>query len=86
MNSEINLRMWYSSRLDDNGCSIRVSTDTSTYWHRDAGFGQPSQQHSAQDVQQHFITHGQHRHVSIIAYAVSELIQKPRLYDRSLGI
>ena len=36
LRSETNLRMWYSSRLDDNGYDIRMSADTSTYRHRDA--------------------------------------------------
>ena len=62
--SDMNLRMWYSSRLDDNGCRICVSTDTSTYLHQDAEYGQPSQRHSAQDVQQHFITPRQDRHLN----------------------
>ena len=40
--SETTLRMWYSSRVDDDGCGIRTSTDTSTYRHWDAGYGRPS--------------------------------------------
>ena len=55
--------MWYSSGVDDDGCGILVSTDTSTYWHRNAGYGRPSLRHKGQDVQQHFITPRQHRHL-----------------------
>ena len=64
MNSDINPRMWYASGLDDNRCGIRMSTDTSTYQHRDAGYGRPSWRHSPEEVRQHFITPRQHRHLS----------------------
>ena len=73
--SETNLRMWYSSRLDDNGCGIHMSTDTSTYRHWDARYGRPSRQHRAQDVQQHF---RQHRHVTTnVSVTHQEYIQDP---------
>ena len=39
--SDTTLRMWYFSRVDDNGCGIRPSTETSTYQHRDARYGRP---------------------------------------------
>ena len=45
---------------------VRPSMDTSTYLHRDVGYGQPSQQHRAQDVQKLFITPKHHPHVNVI--------------------
>ena len=60
---DINLRMWYYSRLYNNGYSIRVLTDTSTYRHWDAGYGPPSRKHSAQVVRQNFITPRKHHHL-----------------------
>ena len=57
--SETTLRMGYSSRVNDDGCGVCTSTDTSTYRHRDAGYGQPSRRHHrAPNVQLHFITPG----------------------------
>ena len=66
MTSDKTLGMWYSSRVDVDGGEIHPWMDTSTYQHRDVGYDQPSQHNRAQDMQQRFITPGQHPHVSDI--------------------
>ena len=70
--------MWYSSRDDVNRCwiqpskdmsadrrGIRPSMDTSTYRHRDVGYGHSPKYDNAHRVQHRFITPGQHRHINI---------------------
>ena len=86
--SDNTLGMWLSSKVDVDGLRIQPSRDlssdhhgirppmdTSTYQHRDVGYGHSSQQHNAQGVQHHFITPGQRRHVTpLIFVALSAII------------
>ena len=44
---------------------IRPSMDTSTYRHRDVGYGHSPKYDNAHRVQHRFITPGQHRHINI---------------------
>ena len=73
----ITLEMWYSLRADADCLGIRPlrdtsanrrgiqpSLDTSTYRHRDVGYGHSSQHINAQGVQYRFTTPGQGLHVS----------------------
>ena len=62
----ITLGMWHPSRVETDGCRVRPLTDTSTYLHRDVGYGIPSQTNKAQDMPRTFITPRHHRHVTRI--------------------
>ena len=70
--------MGYSFRADSDGRrirpsrdaltdrrGIRPSMDTSTYRHRDVGYGHSSQQYNAPGVQHHFITPRQRQPINI---------------------
>ena len=46
---------------------IRPSLNTSTYRHRDVGYGHSSNYDNVHGVQHCFITPGQHRHIRIIS-------------------
>ena len=77
--------MWYSSRGETDGGRVQPSMNTSTYLHRDVGYGIPSQTNRAQDVQRTFITPGHHRHVNLMVTAFFEICKlNGKLKNRNL--
>ena len=69
-------RRTYSSRVVTDGPRVWPATDTSTYLHRDVGYGLPSQINKAQEVQRTFITPGRHRHVIINQASSSKIFNQ----------